>query len=208
MNYMIRNLNPLSYYLFKVRAYNQCGFVESEMIGSRLPVAPTRVVRPVQPIRVVRPVQPVTVVEPVDYNHQVGSGTISTKGCNAVITWPSSTANYKSNIEVLGADKRYHNVNVCGQRGRSSCNFHMSTLTNAPFNLANNQPLQGRVRTCVFGECSPYTLLQSSAVLITAPPSAIPDTQFEQLIWDNEGNYRAAYMSLSWYNFAAAYDVT
>jgi hypothetical protein len=167
MSFVVKNMELYANYLFKVRAYNLCGYVESNPLQyTRGGLTPP-----------VRPTLPV-----------VGSSSITTNGCNANIAWPFSTQGHTSDVQVMGSDKRYHKVNVCGQRGVSSCTFHMSFLAYPPFNLAINSAIQGRIRSCIFGRCSEYSTLRSTAVVITAPPSAIPDTQFEQLMWDNEGN--------------------
>jgi len=131
-----------------------------------------------------------------------GSGAISLSGCNAKVNWRSSSkGDFSSEVEIKDLAGNWQNVNVCGAQNTNECTFHMSTLENAPFNLAQGTVFEGRVRTCTVGRCSDWENLSNKNALITTPPSSVDESLFESLVWANQYNPPVNDVQLSWFNF-------
>jgi hypothetical protein len=84
--------------------------------------------------------------------------------------WPTNDLTETSDVEIKNNMGIFEKVAMCGQWGASSCSFHMSTLKNAPFNLAEGTVFEGRVRTCAAGMCSEWAALANSNKLRSIPP--------------------------------------
>jgi hypothetical protein len=175
-DYTVADLTDGKNFLFMLRANNVCGYIESH---------------------------PLT-VQVGRYAAPSAAGSITTSNGNAVITWQITSATTGSEVEIKNNMGIFERVIMCGQFNEFSCTFHMSTLKNAPFNLAEGSAFEGRVRTCSMAECSDWIALENSNKLRSIPPVSI-EASSEMLEWINQYSAPVNSVELSWINFAQNY---